>query len=320
MQVGVVFPSVMYREGPSGMARLMRGIEDLGYDELAMFDHVVMGHPTDDRPAPYYPSTMPIMEALTTLSFAAAATERIGLGISVLVLPQRQVALAAKQIATLDTLSGGRVRIGVGVGWQRSEYEALDEEFATRGRRLDEAVELMRRYWSDDSVDVDGARYRAEAMAMEPKPPQGGDIPIWIGGAVPQTLERVGRYGDGWMGQFVRDDATARKLMARIRDHAEAAGRDPDSIGMQLTVSPGFAREDNTGFSGDPARIAGRVVELRDLGFDRASIDCVPIFQAGHRSVDAILDHLAAVREALDPEVPRPTGPPDDQDDQEDRP
>lgn len=303
MKIGVVFPSVLYREGPDGMARLMKGIEDLGFDELTMFDHVVMGYETDSRPAPYYPTRMPILEALTTLGFAAAVTERIGLGVGVLVLPQRQAALVAKQVATLDTLSGGRVRLGVGVGWQRSEFEALDEDFGNRGRRIDEAVALLRRYWSDERVDFDGDHYRAEAMALEPKPPQGGSIPIWIGGAVPQTLERVGRYGDGWMGQFVRDDATARKLMGRIRDHAEAAGRDPDSIGMQLGVSPGFGRDRNRDFHADPARIAERVLELRDLGFDWTSIDCVPIFQAGFRTGQAILDHLAAVRELVDVEI-----------------
>ena len=300
MKVGVVFPSVLYREGPEGVARLMRGIEELGYDELDMFDHVLMGHATDERPAPYYPSSMPILEALTTLSFAAATTERIGLGTTVLVLPQRQIALVAKQIATLDTLSGGRIRIGVGVGWQQSEYDALDENFHNRGRRLDEGVALLRRYWADERVDFDGAHYSAEAMALEPKPPQGAGIPIWIGGAVSQTLERVGRYGDGWMGQFVRDDATATKLMTKIRAHAEAAGRDPETIGMQLSVSP-QAGTDFREFYRDPARVADRALQLRDLGFDWTSIDCVPIFQAGHRSVDAVLDHLAAIRERLAP-------------------
>ena len=301
MKIGVVFPSVLYREGPDGVAGLMAGIEDLGFDELTMFDHVLMGYETETRPAPYYPSTMPILEALMTLSYAASVTDRIGLGVGVLVLPQRQVALVAKQVSTLDTLSGGRVRLGVGVGWQRSEYEALDEDFTTRGRRIDEGVALLRRYWADERIDVEGEHYRAEAMAMEPKPPQGGAIPIWIGGAVSQTLERVGRYGDGWMGQFVRDDVAPR-LMARIREHAEAAGRDPDTIGMQLSVSPGYGT-DNTGFYADPARIAERVLELRALGFDQTSIDCVPIFQAGFRSGEAILEHLAAVQELLRPEL-----------------
>lgn len=298
MRLSMVFPSVMYRDGPDEVAGLMRAIEDIGFDELAMFDHVLMGHATDTRPAPYYPSSMPILEALMTLSFAASATDRIGLGTGVLVLPQRQVALVAKQVATLDTLSDGRVRLGIGVGWQASEYDALGEDFSTRGRRVDEAVELLRAYWSDDPVDFDGVHHRAEAMAMEPKPPQGGAIPIWIGGAVPQTLERVGRYGDGWMGQFVKDGATARKLLARIAEHAEAAGRDPATIGSQLGVRPpkGVSAKE---FYAQPARLAEVAAEYADIGLGWASIDGVGIFQAGFRTAGAVADHLAEVHDAI---------------------
>ena len=137
MKLSVEFPSVAYREGPEAVRKLARAIEDIGYDQLDMFDHVLMGYPTDTRPAPMYPPQMPIMEALMTLSYAAAVTDRIGLGTEVLVLPQRQPTLVAKQISTLDTLSGGRVRLGVGVGWQASEYEALQEDFSNRGKRMD---------------------------------------------------------------------------------------------------------------------------------------------------------------------------------------
>lgn len=140
MKLAVVFPSVLYREGPAGIRRLVEGIEEIGFDELAMFDHVVMGHPTETRRAPFYSPTMPILEAFTMLAHAAALTTRIGLGTGVLVLPQREPTLVAKQVATLDTLSGGRVRLGVGTGWQRAEYEALHHDYATRGDRMDEAI------------------------------------------------------------------------------------------------------------------------------------------------------------------------------------
>lgn len=302
MRLSVVFPSVMYREGPDGVARLMRGIEDVGFDELAMFDHVLMGHETESRPAPYYPPTMPILEALMTLSFAASATERIGLGTGVLVLPQRQVALVAKQVATLDTLSGGRVRLGVGVGWQESEYQALGEDFSTRGRRVDEAVALLRRYWADDPVHFDGVHHRAEAMAMEPKPPQGEAIPIWIGGAVGQTLERVGHYGDGWMGQFVADGPTARKLIDRIGEHAVAAGRDPADIGTQLGLRPPKGMR-ATEFYARADHLASAAAELHEAGLGWTSIDCVGLFQAGFRSVEALLDQLAQIHAAIRAEL-----------------
>ncbi len=308
MKVSVIFPSVAYREGPEAVSRLMAGVEALGFDELTMLDHVVMGRPAPDRDRSFYAADIPLLEALTTLAFAASATSTIGLGTGVLVLPQRQIALVAKQVSTIDTLSGGRVRLGVGVGWQASEFEALDQDYRTRGRRMDEAVALLRTYWRESSVDFEGRHYRAEAMAMEPKPPRGDAIPVWIGGAVPRTLERVGRYGDGWMGQFVKDGATARKLMDRIRRHAVEAGRDPDTIGMQLGVSAPPGGRDRELYA-DPALVRERVVELRDVGFDWASINLVPIFQAGHRTVDAMLDHLAAIRKLLEPELdPQPTG------------
>jgi probable F420-dependent oxidoreductase len=282
--------------------RLIRGIEEIGFDGLDMFDHVVMGYPTETREAPYYPSQMPILEALMLLSHAAAITSTITLGTGVLVLPQRQPTLVAKQVATLDTLSGGRVRLGLGVGWQASEFDALGEDFSNRGRRLDEGVSLMRSCWGDERIDFSGRYYRMEAMAMEPKPPQGAAIPIWIGGAVPRTLERVGQYGDGWMGQFVKNPETATRLMARIREHAEAAGRDPTAIGMQLSLSP-FHEESGKGFHTDVPRMAARAAELQELGFDLATINGVALFQAGYRSVSGLLDHLGEIHKAVTEEL-----------------
>jgi len=180
MKLTVEFPSVAYREGPAAVLRLARAIEDIGYDHIDIFDHVVMGHPLAGRPAGPYNPAMPILEPLVTLAALAAVTSRVTLGTEVLVLPQREPTLVAKQIGTLDTLSGGRVRLGVGVGWQESEYEALGADFRTRGSRMDEAIALLRAYWSEAHVNVAGKHYRATEMAMEPKPPQGGRLPIWI--------------------------------------------------------------------------------------------------------------------------------------------
>src|SRR5256712_7226886 len=176
MKLSVEFPSVSYREGQEAVARLARAIEQIGYDHIDMFDHVVMGYPMEGRPPGPYPAGMPILEALMTLSYIAAVTSRVTLGTEVLVLPQRQPTLVAKQVSTLDTLSGGRVRLGLGVGWQESEYEALGEDFHTRGARMDEAIQLLRAYWGDTQVNFDGQYYRAVAMGMEPKPPQGSRL------------------------------------------------------------------------------------------------------------------------------------------------
>ena len=200
MKFSITFPSVMYREGPAGLLRLIGAIEDIGFDEINVRDHVVMGYEVEGRDKPIYPAQMPLLEALSLLSYAAAVTDRIGLATGVLVLPQRQPTLVAKQISTLDTLSNGRVRLGVGAGWQASEYDALEEPFANRGRRMDEAIRLLRACWSDERIDFAGEYYSMSAMAMEPKPPQGEHIPIWIGGTVPRSLRRVAELGDGWMG------------------------------------------------------------------------------------------------------------------------
>ncbi|MGB5755500.1 MAG: TIGR03619 family F420-dependent LLM class oxidoreductase, partial [Acidimicrobiales bacterium] len=188
MKLTVDYPSVAFREGPAKVLEFGRGLEEIGYDEIAVFDHVVMGYPADDRPGPRYPPQMPVLEAIVLMAQLAAVTERIGLSSEVLVLPQRQPVLVAKQISTLDLLSGGRVRLGVGVGWQESEYDALEESFSDRGRRMDEAIRLMRAYWSDEKIDFEGTYYSSTAMAMEPKPAQEGGPPIWIGGGSQAAL------------------------------------------------------------------------------------------------------------------------------------
>src|SRR4029077_7105978 len=200
MKLSVEFPSVSYREGPAAVAALARAIERIGYDHIDIFDHVVMGVPIEGRLRGPYRAQMPILEALTALAYMAAVTTRVGLGTEVLVLPQRQPALVAKQVSTLDTLSGGRVRLGVGVGWQESEYEALGETFADRGRRMDEALELLRACWSQPSIDFAGKHYQLRAMGMEPKPPQGGALPVWIGGNFAAALPPLGQDGGGWVG------------------------------------------------------------------------------------------------------------------------
>src|SRR6266567_6004481 len=216
MKLTVEFPSVSYREGPEAVRRFARAVEQIGYDHLDVFDHVVMGHPMEGRAPGPYQATMPILEALMLLGHIAAVTTRVGLGTEVLVLPQRHPTLVAKQVSTLDTLSGGRVRLGVGVGWQESEYEALGEDFRTRGKRMDEAIGLLRAYWGDAEVSFESAHYRTVAMSMEPKPPQGGRLPIWIGGNSEPAYRRVGRLGDGWLASRVEDEAGARSAIGAI--------------------------------------------------------------------------------------------------------
>jgi probable F420-dependent oxidoreductase len=295
MKLSVEFPSVSYREGPDAVRRLARAIEDIGYDHIDVFDHVVMGFPREGRPAGPYDPAMPILEALMTLAHLAAVTSRITLGTEVLVLPQREPTLVAKQVSTLDTLSGGRIRLGVGVGWQESEYEALGESFRTRGTRMDEAITLLRAYWGDRRVDLEGSHYRAPAMAMEPKPPQGRALPIWIGGKSDAAYRRVGRLGDGWLASRISDAPDAARALEAIRRHASDAGRDPKALGLQSMVAPPPRDAEGKRFYAEHDRVVARVAALQGMGFGWASLNATAIFQAGARSVDAMIDALAAL-------------------------
>jgi probable F420-dependent oxidoreductase len=305
MKLSVEFPSVSYREGPEAVRRFARTLEQIGYDHIDVFDHVVMGHPMDGRPPGPYNAQMPILEALMLLSHVAAVTTRLTLGTEVLVLPQRQPALVAKQVSTLDTLSGGRVRLGVGVGWQESEFEALGEDFRTRGVRMDEAITLLRSYWTDTQVTSTGTHYPTTLMAMEPKPPQGRRLPIWIGGYSEAAFRRVGRLGDGWLASRVSDADDARRAIDAIHRHAAAAGRDPGAIGLQSMVAPPPRDAEGKRFYAEPDRVVARVAALQKMGFEWVALNATAIFQSGARTTDAMLESLARLHDRLRAEVGR---------------
>ena len=299
MKLTVEFPSVSYRWGPEGIIKLAQAVEQIGFDQLDMFDHVVMGYGTATRAAPMYPPQMPIMEAIVMLSFIAAATNSIGLGTEVLVLPQRNPTLTAKQVSTLDTLSGGRVRLGVGVGWQESEYEALGEDFGNRGRRMDEAINLLRRYWSEESVSANSQFYQFEAIAMEPKPPQGGKLPIWIGGSADATMKRVGELGDGWLATSQMRDAEVVASKSKILEYVEAAGRDVSAIGFQMMLDTPPRDEAGKGFYADKEKVFAAAERIKGFGFEWMAINMTTIFQAGARSVEELVEQVADVHDAL---------------------
>jgi probable F420-dependent oxidoreductase len=292
MKLSVEFPSVAHREGPDQVAELARSIEQIGFDDLAMFDHVVMGYATATRRAPMYPSQMPILEALVTLGFVAAVTSRVTLSTEVLVLPQRQATLVAKQVASLDTLSGGRMRLGVGVGWQEAEYDALGEDFATRGRRMDETISYLRTCWGDERIQQRGARFLAEEIAMEPKPPQGEHLPIWVGGLTPVALRRAGQLGDGWMGMIAGGDEEMRAAIDTVRRHATDAGRDPASIGLQAMLAPPPNDAGGKSFYQDLDRVVARAEQVAALGFGWLAVNATAIFQSGARSIAEIAERL----------------------------
>ena len=306
MRLAVEFPNVVYREGPEAVSKLAAAIEEIGYDQLDTFDHVVMGHPLEDRATGPYPSNMPILEAFIVLAYVAAATSQIGLGTEVLVLPQRQPTLVAKQVSTLDTLSAGRMRLGVGVGWQESEYDALGIDFSTRGKMMDEAIPFLRAWWSDASVDFDGVFYQAEAMAMEPKPPQGADLPIWVGGGSTAALRRAGKWADGWLGSAATGDMTKLSGMINsIKIFAEEDGRDTNTMGFQAQLSPPPRNDDPGGrtFYANPHEVAGVAAAAKEVGCNWATINATGVFLAGGRTVDEMVQMLSALHDRLRAEV-----------------
>ncbi|HEU5319809.1 MAG TPA: LLM class flavin-dependent oxidoreductase, partial [Methylomirabilota bacterium] len=191
----------------------------------------------------------------------------------------------------------------IGVGWQESEYEALHVDFRTRGARMDEAIALLRAYWEDSSITSEGKHYPTTRMAMEPKPPQGRRLPIWIGGNSEAAYRRVGRLGDGWLASRVADADDARRSIDTIHRYAAEAGRDTGAIGLQSMVAPPPRDAEGKRFYAEPDRVVARVAALKAMGFAWAALNATAIFQAGARSVDAMLEQLGALHTRLRAEV-----------------
>jgi probable F420-dependent oxidoreductase len=275
------FPSNAYPWGPKGLIDLAKAVEAIGYDTIETYDHVALNHPFDGEPT-RLPPDWPCLEPLVTLGMVAAVTERVTLATGIIVLPQRQPALVAKQVATLDVLSGGRTRVGFGLGWNTHEFEAMGVPFANRGKRFEEAIEVMRSYWTSSSVTHEGRYYRAQQMQMEPRPIQ-RPLPIWIGGGGSDSaLDRVGRLADGWIaGRWLEPDI-ARASIEKVRSAAERAGRDANAIGMQVQLG-----------HGTPGEIA-RSAEARSAqGFDWGEVDMTTAVSSGIDSVRAAIRHLS---------------------------
>jgi probable F420-dependent oxidoreductase len=196
----------------------------------------------------------------------------------VLILPQRQAVLVAKQAAEVAIVSGNRLRLGVGTGWNTVEYQALNERFDNRGKREVEQIEVMRRLWTEDLVTYHGQYHSIEAASINPRPSR--PVPIWLGGSAPVVLERCARLGDGWMPVGGPDNS--KDLLAEIRRHREAAGRSMDDFGIQAQAQ--YA-------GGTPERWRRHADKWRDLG---ATHLAVATHNAGETDVDS---HLARVRE-----------------------
>ncbi len=229
MHIGVVFPQNEIGADPAAIRDYAQAAESLGYDHILVFDHVLLASPDSTTVAS--DSNDMFHEIFVLLGYLAALTERIEFVTGVLVLPQRQTALVAKQAAEVDVLSGGRLRLGVGVGGNTLEYDSLGQDFTNRGVRSEEQIDFMRALWANELVTYEGKWHRITDAGLNPLP-IARSIPIWIGGHADAVLRRTARLADGWMPVLPPDDH-ARAEVEKLRGYAREAGRDPAEIGVE---------------------------------------------------------------------------------------
>jgi len=256
MRYGVVFPQTEIGKDPSAIRDFAQAAEELGYHHLLAYDHVVGANPAS-RPGwrPPYTYKDTFHEPFVLFGYLAGLTKRIELVTGVIILPQRQTVLVAKQAAALDVLSGGRLRLGIGIGWNPVEYEALGENFKNRGRRSEEQVEVMRKLWTQELVTFEGEWHKITDAGLNPLPIQ-RPIPIWFGGGHDQTLRRVARLGDGWFPLLGPDDK-CRAMIEKIRAYTREAGRDPRSVGIEGRIMVG---------QGSPEQWTKEIQAWKELG------------------------------------------------------
>jgi len=285
MRIGAVFPQSELG-GDRGAARAYgQGVEALGFDHLLAYDHVLGADPAvhQDWAGPYDVRTT-FHEPFVFFGFLAGLTS-LELVANVIVLPQRQTALAAKQAVEVDLLTGGRFRLGVGVGWNAVEYEALGMDFHNRGRRMDEQITLLRLLWTHRSVTFSGQFERVSGAGLAPLPLQ-QPIPVWVGGSSPAAYRRMGRLADGWFPQ-VPPGPRLDEAKAMVADAAASAGRDPAAIGMEGRIDWG---------DGSLDRVVDHAGRWERAGASHLSVNTM---RASCRTVDDHLDALARVAEAL---------------------
>ena len=230
MQISAWFPTRDIGTDPVRIRDWAQAAEELGYDHIEVPDHV-FGATARDGWSPRYTEQDPFHETFVTLGFLAAATTTIGLASGVLILPQRQTGVVAKQATQVDILSGGRLRLGVGVGWNHVEYEALNEDWKSRGTRQREQVEVLKKLWCDDLVTYQGRFHQFTEVNITPRPVQ-RPIPVWFGGSSDAVIKRAAQVGDGWM-PIMAPDHEAEAKLEQLRNHLSDCGRDPSAFGIE---------------------------------------------------------------------------------------
>jgi probable F420-dependent oxidoreductase len=244
MQIGATIPVADIGTGPAAIRDYAQTVEGLGFNYLQAPDHVLGANPANvagkgrggTNENPYH-------DPFVLFGFLAGCTATLGFAPGVLILAQRQAVLVAKQAACLDVLSKGRLRLGVGVGWNQVEFTGLNEVFSNRGRRSEEQVQVMQALWANQYVTFKGRYHTIDDAGINPRPAS-GRIPVWFGGHAEATLHRTAKYGDGWMPLAYPADETALAVFDKLHGLIKAEGRDPSEVGLEVWLSLGSGDEE----------------------------------------------------------------------------
>lgn len=290
MRIGVVFPQLEIGNEPAAIRDYAQAAESFGYDHLLVYDHVLgANRETHDWLRGPYRHPDAFHEPFVLFGYLAGLTRRIELVTGILILPQRQTALVAKQAAEVDVLSGGRLRLGIGIGWNSVEYEALNEDFTNRGRRSEEQIEVMRALWTNDLVTIDARWHRIADAGINPLPVQ-RPIPVWFGGYHERVLRRIGRMGDGWIIAGGGNAPTSETTSAidRVKRYTQDAGRDPSAMGFEKVI----------GYAGLPLDQAAETAsDWEAAGVTHLSLNTM---KAGLSNPSDHIDAIRRFKEALD--------------------
>lgn len=283
MKIGVIYPQTELQGDPLAVQRIGLAVEELGYDHLVTYDHV-LGAVHDREPKLWGPYTEkhPFHDPFVMFAYLAGLTKRIEFVTGILILPQRQTVLVARQAADLDLLSGGRFRLGIGTGWNYVEYDALGQDFSTRGARSAEQVGLLRKLWSEEIVDFTGKFDRIDRAALNPRPRR--QIPIWFGGFADPALRRAAKLGDGFI--FADGAGDAFEAVPRLRQFLQDAGRNVEEFGLHINMLRAKT----------PEAVIETILRWRDLGGTHASVNTM-----GKQltSIDQHIGYIETVAAAL---------------------
>jgi probable F420-dependent oxidoreductase len=291
MQLGALMPLGDIGGDAATVRKYAETMESMGYDFIEAPDHV-LGVNAASRPGWDRNDNEDLFhDPFVLFGFLAGCTSKIGFSTGVLILPQRQTVLVAKQAASLDVLCGGRFRLGIGVGWNEVEYVGLNENFKNRGRRSEEQVQVMQALWANKHVDFKGRYHTIEDAGINPRPPS-GRVPVWYGGHHDATLPRIAKWGDGWMPNAYEPDDNALAIFEKLRSLTREAGRDPSAVGIEVWTSCG---------SGTPADWAREVAFWKRAGATHIALTTTFHRRHHHRIAGhSIADHLDAARRYRD--------------------